>query len=47
VTVPPNAPVTELKITSRVLAAGDQVAVLAKKASDGSLTAGAAISTAK
>jgi hypothetical protein len=47
VTVPPNTPVTELKIASRDLAAGDQVAVLAKKASDGSLTASRAISTAK
>jgi hypothetical protein len=47
VTVPPNTPVTELKIASRDLAAGDQVAVLAKKAPDGSLTAGQAISTAK
>lgn len=47
VTVPPNTPVTELKIVSRDLAAGDQVAVLAKKAPDGSLTTDRAISTAK
>jgi Domain of unknown function (DUF5666) len=47
VTVPPNTPVTELKIAPRNLAAGDQVAVLATKAPDGSLTAGKAISTAK
>jgi len=47
VTVPPNTPVTELKIVSRDLAAGDQVAVLAKKAPDGSLTTDKAISTAK
>jgi len=47
VTVPPNTPVTELKLASRQLAAGDQVAVLAKKAADGSLTADKAISTAK
>jgi hypothetical protein len=47
VTVPPNTPVTELKIAPRALAAGDQVAVLAKKAPDGSLTADKAISTAK
>lgn len=47
VTVPRNTPVTELKISSRELAAGDQVAVLAKKAADGSLTADKAISTAK
>ena len=47
VTVPPNTPVTELKLASRELAAGDQVAVLVKKASDGSLTADKAISTQK
>jgi hypothetical protein len=47
VTVPPNTPVTELKLASRELAAGDQVAVLAKKAADGSLTADKAISTAR
>jgi hypothetical protein len=47
VTVPPNTPVTELKIASRNVAAGDQLAVLAKKAPDGSFTAGQAISTAK
>jgi hypothetical protein len=47
VTVPPKTPVTELKLVSKNLAAGDQVAVLAKKASDGSLTADKAISTAK
>ena len=47
VTVPPNTPVTEFKIASRDLAAGDQVAVLAKKAPDGSLTASQALSTAK
>jgi hypothetical protein len=47
VTVPPNTPVTEFKIASRDLAAGDRVAVLAKKAPDGSLTAGQALSTAK
>jgi hypothetical protein len=47
VTVPPNTPVTELKIASRNLAAGDQVAVLARKAPDGSLTSDKAISTAK
>src|SRR5882762_3118480 len=43
VTVPPNTPVTEFKIASRDLAAGDQVAVLAKKAPDGSLTASQAL----
>jgi hypothetical protein len=47
VTVPPNTPVTGFKIASRDLAAGDQVAVLAKKGADGSLTADKAISTAK
>lgn len=47
VTVPPNTPVTELKLVTKVLAPGDQVAVLAKKAADGSLTSDKAISTAK
>jgi hypothetical protein len=47
VTVPPNTPVTELKLTTKNLAAGDQVAVLVTKAADGSLTADKAISTAK
>jgi len=47
VTVPPNTPVTELKLASRALATGDQVAVLVKKAPDGSLTADKAISTQK
>jgi hypothetical protein len=47
VTVPPNTPVTELKLASKSIAAGDQVAVLAKKAADGSLTSDKAISTAK
>ncbi|MFL5633685.1 MAG: DUF5666 domain-containing protein, partial [Gemmatimonadaceae bacterium] len=47
VTVPPNTPVTELKIVSRKLAAGDQVAVMATRAPDGTLTANKAISTAR
>jgi hypothetical protein len=47
VTVPPKTPVTELKIVSKNLAAGDQVAVLARKAVDGSLIADKAIFTAK
>jgi hypothetical protein len=47
VTVPPNTPVTELKPTSKVLAPGDQVALLATKGADGSLSANKAISTAK
>jgi hypothetical protein len=46
-TVPPNTPVTELKLVSKTLAAGDQVAVLAKKSPDGSFAADKAISTAK
>jgi hypothetical protein len=47
VTVPPSTPVTELQLSSRNLAVGDQVAVLVKKGPDGSLTADRAISTAK
>lgn len=47
VTVPPNTPVTELKPTSKALAAGDQVALLATKAADGTLSSNKAISTAK
>jgi hypothetical protein len=39
--------VTELKPVSKDLAAGDQVAVMAKKAADGSLTTDKAISMAK
>jgi len=47
VTVPPTTPVTELKLSSKPLAVGDRVAVLAKKAPDGSLTADRALSTAR
>jgi hypothetical protein len=47
VTVPPNTPVTELKLASKNIAVGDQVAVMAKKAADGSLTSDEAVSTAK
>jgi hypothetical protein len=47
VTVPPNTPVTELKLASRGVTPGDQVALLAKKAPDGSLTADKAISTTR
>jgi len=47
VTVPPNTPVTELKLSSKNVAVGDQLAVMAKKAPDGSLTADKAVSTAK
>jgi hypothetical protein len=47
VTVPPNTPVTEFKITSKNLVIGDQVALLATRAPDGSLTANRGLSTAK
>ena len=47
VTVPPNTPVTELKLSDKSLAVGDQVAVLAKKAADGSISADKAVSTAR
>jgi hypothetical protein len=47
VTVPPNTPVTELKLSTKKVAPGDQIAVLAQKAADGSLTADKAVSTAK
>ena len=47
VTVPPKTPVTEFKLATKALAAGDQVAVLAKRATDGSLTADKALSMAK
>jgi hypothetical protein len=45
VTVPPNTPVTELRQISRALAVGDSVAIVAKRAADGSLTSDKAIST--
>jgi len=45
VTVPPNTPVTELKLSSQKLAAGDQIVLLMKKAPDGSLIADMAVST--
>jgi hypothetical protein len=45
VTVPPNTPVTELKLSSKSIAVGDQVVVMAKKNADGSLTADKAVST--
>jgi hypothetical protein len=38
VTVPPNTKVTQIKPTSQKLAVGDQVAIQAKKAADGSLS---------
>jgi uncharacterized protein DUF5666 len=47
VTVPPNTPVTELKLAPKAIAAGDRVVVLATRAADGSLTADKAISTAR
>jgi hypothetical protein len=47
VSVPANTPVTELKLSSKTLAVGDQVAVMAKRAADGSLTADKAVSTAR
>jgi hypothetical protein len=47
VTVPPNTPVTELKLSSKNVAVGDQLAVMATKTADGSLTANKAVSTAK
>ncbi len=39
ITVPPKTPVTEIKSSSKVLAAGDRVVILAKRGADGSLTA--------
>ena len=47
ITVPPNTSVTEIKATSKKLAAGDQVIVLAKKGADGSLSAGRALLAGK
>jgi hypothetical protein len=47
VTVPPKTPVTELKLASKAIAAGDRVVVLATRAAGGSLTADKAVSTAK
>ena len=45
ITVPPNTPVTELKPVSKALAAGDSVAIVAKKGADGTLSSDKAIST--
>jgi hypothetical protein len=47
VTVPPNTPVTEFKLTSKPVSVGDRLAVLTKKSPDGSLTSDRALSTAK
>jgi len=38
VTIPPNTPVTEIKATSKALAAGDKVVVVATRNADGSLS---------
>lgn len=43
VAVPPNTPVSEIKLVSKQLAVGDQVVVVAKKRSDGALTSGKAL----
>ena len=47
ITVPPNTPVTELKLSDKQLATGDKVAVMVKRNVDGSLTADKAISTSR
>jgi hypothetical protein len=47
VAVPAHTPVTEFQITSKKLAAGDQVFMLAKKAPDGSLSSANAILAGK
>jgi hypothetical protein len=39
ITVPPKTPVTEIKSTSKTLAVGHKVVILAKRGADGSLTA--------
>ncbi len=43
VTVPPNTPVSEIKSTSKQLTAGQQVVVVAKRGTTGSLTASEAL----
>src|SRR5690242_1983111 len=43
IVVPPNTPVTELKLTSKALATGDVVVVPAKRSPDGSLTTNKAL----
>lgn len=45
VVVPANTPVTEIKPVSKTLTAGDRVVILAKKATDGSLSASQALIT--
>ncbi|MGH7602433.1 MAG: hypothetical protein ACRENK_00390 [Gemmatimonadaceae bacterium] len=47
VTVPANTPVSEIKATSKKLATGDQVILLASKAPDGSLSASTAMLSGK
>lgn len=47
VTVPPNTPVTELKLASKDLVAGDQAVALVTKAPDGSFTSSTVILTTK
>jgi hypothetical protein len=47
VTVPANTPVTEIKETSKKLARGDQVVILATKAPDGSLSSSTALLSGK
>jgi hypothetical protein len=47
VTVPPNTPVTDFTLSTKPLAAGDQVAIIVKKAADGTLTSSKGVSTKK
>jgi Domain of unknown function (DUF5666) len=47
VTVPPNTLVTEIKSTSKALAPGEEVVVLAKRGANGSLSATSALLTGK
>jgi hypothetical protein len=47
ITVPPTTTVTEIKPTSKALAAGDQVVVMAKRGADGTLSATGALLTGK
>jgi len=47
ITVPPNTTVTEIKPTSKVLAAGDKVVVIAKRGPDGTLSAKSALLTGR
>ena len=47
ITVPANTQVTELKLSAKSVAPGDRIAVMAKRNSDGSLSADKAVSTAR